>query len=307
MAEENKKIGKSKNAGADPGSISFEEFLPQEEIVEVELPPEEEDEEDDSGDEERRKKKKKKKEEPKEKEGPKTKTDEVQPGEGPLAGETPGEVGEFGSTGTRAVGEVGEDVLGGAARTGGKEALEGAAKAGGKAAVESAAKGAATAGAETLGEIGAELGAGAATGPGEVVAAVVAAIQLAEIPMDVGLGIIKGQYHKVDFAGGEFIFFMLLIGFVEFFGIIIYPIGLVAKLFIVFAYGMWLTLGMGSGKIRAITKILGWIIPFGLLVAFPLECFFHNKPFATLKSMAGEDEKKSKAGEAAKSAVKGKV
>lgn len=305
MAEENKKIGKSKNAGADPGSISFEEFLPQEEIVEVDLPPEEEDEEDDSGDEQRRKKKKK--EEPKEGEKPKP-SDEVKPGESPLAGEAPEAAGEeFGSVGGRAAGEIGEDVLGGAAKTGGKEAIEGATKAGGKAAVQSAAKGAATAGAETLGEIGAELGAGAATGPGEIVAAVVAAIQLAEIPMDVGLGIIKGQYHKVDFAGGEFIFFMLLIGFVEFFGLILYPIGLVAKLFIVFAYGMWLTLGMGSGKIRAITKILGWIIPFGLLVAFPLECFFHNKPFAALKAMAGEDEKKSKAGDAAKSAVKGKV
>ncbi len=271
-------------------SISFDEFLPEEEAP-FALSPEEEDEESSKEKIEKWKSRGKKAEEKiRGKKGLSEAPDEIPGGpKGPA------------SAGGRAVAEGGERAVARGAAEGAGRAAVGA---GGRAVAGTAVRAGATAGAEALvagateGAVAGSVVPGAGTAVG---VAVGTAIGVADAASSVAFGFIKGQYKPVDLA--EFVFIVLICLTVDVFsllsyfvlvGVILAPI---VKILCLAVLGGWFLLFKGSTKplgiMRALIKFIivtigpFIVFPFGFFVPslaliFTVETLLHNKVMGSL-------------------------
>lgn len=284
-------------------SISFDEFLPEEEAP-LALSPEEEDEESSKEKIEKWRERGKK-------------TEERLRGKGRAAGEavedaplpTKGPV----QAGGRAVAEGGERA---AARGAAEGAGRAAVGAGGRAVAGSVVRAGATAGAEavvagaTEGAVAGSVVPGAGTAVG---VAVGTAIGVADAASSVAFGFIKGQYKPVDLA--EFVFIILLCLTVDVFSLLSYFILIgvilapIVKMLCLAVLGGWFLLFKGSTKplgiMRALIKFIivtigpFVVFPFGffiptLALIFTVETLLHNKVLGSLiKTGTGNIDGKS--------------
>jgi hypothetical protein len=284
-------------------SISFDEFLPEEEAP-LAFSPEE-------GYEENSKEKIEKWRERGKK------TEERLRGKGKGAGETVEEpsLPTKGAArgGGRAIAKEGEQV---AARGVAKGAGRAAVGAGGRAVASTAVRAGATAGAEAIAAGATEKAVAGSVVPGAGTAigvAVGTAIGVADAASSLAFGFIKGQYKPVDLA--EFIFILLICLTVDAFsllsyfilvGVILAPI---IKMLCLAVLGGWFLLFKGSTKplgiMRALIKFIivtigpFIVFPFGLFIPslaliFTVETLLHNKVMGSLiKTSTGTETQKT--------------
>ena len=174
----------------------------------------------------------------------------------------------------------------------------------GKVAAGAAAKGAASVGA-AVGEgatVAATTGAETA-GVGVAVGAAITAVQTADAVLKIPLGMIVGEYKKVELPEGVFIFLICLAIDVFHYLSVIIVIGLllgpVVKLFFIGLLGGWFLYFKGgtkaSGLIWLLIKALSIILFFPISAIFAIDVFRHNKIISeTIKSASPTQKSKNK-------------